>query len=59
MSLSLVDLQRGMTSTIRPALLIVWAAIVVVQAWQARRETKVLQQAFGEAYREYRRRTWW
>src|SRR5512134_2603533 len=30
MSLSLVDLQRGMTSTVRPALLIVWAAVGVV-----------------------------
>ena len=40
-------------------LLIVWAAIILVHAWQAHRETKVLQQAFGEAHREYRRRTWW
>ena len=29
-SISLVDLQRGMTSSIRPALLIVWAAVGVV-----------------------------
>ncbi len=40
-------------------LLVVWGAIVLVQAWQARRETKVLQRAFGPAYLEYRRRTWW
>ena len=40
-------------------LLVVWGAIVLIQAWQARRETKVLQRAFGPAYLEYRRRTWW
>ncbi|MBP7148554.1 MAG: hypothetical protein KBD01_13505 [Acidobacteria bacterium] len=40
-------------------LLIAWAGLVVVQAWQASREARVLEQAFGEAYRNYRRRTWW
>jgi len=36
-----------------------WAGLVVVQALQARREAKVLEQAFGDAYRAYRNRTWW
>jgi protein-S-isoprenylcysteine O-methyltransferase Ste14 len=40
-------------------LLVVWGAVVPIQAWQARREMEVLQQAFGPAYVEYRRRTWW
>ncbi len=39
--------------------LVLWGGIVCVQAWQARRETRVLERAFGDAYREYRRRTWW
>lgn len=40
-------------------LLVAWAGLVAVQAWQARREARVLEQAFGDAYRDYRRRTWW
>lgn len=32
---------------------------VPVQVWRARREARVLEAAFGEAYRAYRRRTWW
>ncbi len=43
----------------RQWLLAVWAGLVVVQAWQAHREARVLEQAFGDAYRDYRRRTWW
>ncbi len=40
-------------------LLIAWAILVVVQVWQARREATVLKEAFGNAYVEYRRGTWW
>lgn len=40
-------------------LLVVWGGLVAVQVLQARREAKILERAFGEAYREYRRRTWW
>ena len=43
----------------QPWLVVVWAGLIAVQAWQARREAKVLEQAFGDAYRDYRRRTWW
>jgi protein-S-isoprenylcysteine O-methyltransferase Ste14 len=39
--------------------LVLWAGLVCVQAWQARRETMVLEQAFGDAHREYRKLTWW
>ena len=28
-------------------------------AWAARREVRVLERAFGDAYREYRTKTWW
>ena len=40
-------------------LLLPWALLVVVQAWEAGREARALRQAFGEAYVEYRKRTWW
>ena len=40
-------------------LLLIWAGLIMVQAWQSRREAKVLEQAFGDEYREYRKRTWW
>lgn len=40
-------------------LLVLWAGLVVVQALQARREAQILERAFGDAYRDYRRRTWW
>lgn len=36
-----------------------WAVLVIVQALQARRESKTLEHTFGDAYREYRKRTWW
>lgn len=43
----------------QPWLLIAWGAFVTVQATQSRREYRVLEAAFGDEYREYRRRTWW
>ena len=42
-----------------PWLVAVWLAIIAAQSWQARRESKVLEQAFGEDYRKYRAQTWW
>ena len=36
-----------------------WLALVAVHAWAARREARVLEGAFGDAYRQYRGRTWW
>jgi protein-S-isoprenylcysteine O-methyltransferase Ste14 len=43
----------------RPWLVAAWLALVAVHAWAARRESKVLEAAFGDAYREYRAKTWW
>ncbi len=43
----------------QPWLIVAWAGLIGVQAWQSRRESKVLARAFGDAYREYRQRTWW
>jgi protein-S-isoprenylcysteine O-methyltransferase Ste14 len=42
-----------------PWLVLVWLALVCAHAWEARREAKVLEAAFGDAYRNYRARTWW
>ena len=33
--------------------------LAVLQAWQAAREARVLEQRFGNEYRAYRARTWW
>jgi protein-S-isoprenylcysteine O-methyltransferase Ste14 len=41
-----------------PALLLVLLALIPVQVIRARREAGVLEAKFGEAYREYRKRTW-
>lgn len=42
----------------RPRLWILLGVVVIGQTFRARREAKVLEDAFGEAYREYRRKTW-
>lgn len=42
----------------RPALWIVLVMVAIVQTIRARREGRVLEAAFGDAYREYRRNTW-
>jgi protein-S-isoprenylcysteine O-methyltransferase Ste14 len=42
----------------RPGLWLLLVAIVIVQTIRAHREAQVLEAAFGEAYREYRRKTW-
>jgi protein-S-isoprenylcysteine O-methyltransferase Ste14 len=42
----------------KPWLWILLAAGLVGQTIRARREAKVLEAAFGDAYREYRRKTW-
>src|SRR4051794_31503582 len=42
----------------RPMLWLVLAALVTVQVIRARKEAQVLENAFGEAYRDYRRKTW-
>jgi protein-S-isoprenylcysteine O-methyltransferase Ste14 len=42
----------------RPALWILLGVVVIVQTLRARKEARVLEAAFGEDYREYRRKTW-
>jgi len=41
-----------------PGLWLLWVAIAIMQIIRAHREARVLEAAFGEAYREYRRKTW-
>jgi protein-S-isoprenylcysteine O-methyltransferase Ste14 len=42
----------------RPTFWLILLAIIVVRTLRARREAQVLETAFGDAYREYRRKTW-
>jgi protein-S-isoprenylcysteine O-methyltransferase Ste14 len=42
----------------RPVFWLFILAIVVMQTFRARREAQVLEAAFGDDYREYRRKTW-
>ncbi len=42
----------------RPSLWLLFVFIVVMQTLRAHREAQVLEAAFGDAYREYRRKTW-
>jgi len=42
----------------KPDLWIIVVVLVIGQTIRARREARVLEAAFGEAYREYRRKTW-
>jgi protein-S-isoprenylcysteine O-methyltransferase Ste14 len=42
----------------RPILWLFLAAVIILQTLRARREAQVLEAAFGDAYRDYRRKTW-
>jgi protein-S-isoprenylcysteine O-methyltransferase Ste14 len=42
----------------RPKLWLLVLAVIIMQTLRAHREARVLQAAFGDAYREYRRKTW-
>jgi protein-S-isoprenylcysteine O-methyltransferase Ste14 len=42
----------------RPVLWLFLAAVLIGQIIRARREAHVLEAAFGDEYREYRRKTW-
>jgi len=54
-----VVMLAGLTLVLqRPALWIALVIVVVAQTIRARREAQVLEAAFGDAYREYRRKTW-
>jgi protein-S-isoprenylcysteine O-methyltransferase Ste14 len=42
----------------KPQLLLILVLIIPMQMWRAHNEAKVLEERFGEEYREYRKRTW-
>jgi len=42
----------------RPILWILLIVLVIAQSIRAHREARVLEDAFGDEYREYRRKTW-
>ncbi|HKN15495.1 MAG TPA: isoprenylcysteine carboxylmethyltransferase family protein [Candidatus Sulfotelmatobacter sp.] len=42
----------------RPVLWLLVPAVIIMQTLRAHREARVLEAAFGDAYREYRRKTW-
>jgi protein-S-isoprenylcysteine O-methyltransferase Ste14 len=49
----------GLTLIVRkPVIALVLVVIIPMQIVRARREAAVLEAKFGDAYREYRRRTW-
>ncbi|MGH9494407.1 MAG: methyltransferase family protein [Candidatus Sulfotelmatobacter sp.] len=41
-----------------PIVLLVFAAIIPLQIWRGRKEAMVLEEKFGEDYRQYRAGTW-
>src|SRR5437868_5501394 len=41
----------------KPAFWILWLLMIPIQITRARREARVLEDKFGDAYREYRKRT--
>jgi len=41
-----------------PAWLLIFAFVIPLQIWRARKEAAVLQAEFGEQYRVYRSSTW-
>ena len=42
----------------RPIFLLIFAAIIPLQIWRGRKEASVLEEKFGEEYRQYRAGTW-
>jgi protein-S-isoprenylcysteine O-methyltransferase Ste14 len=42
----------------RPAWLAILVPVIPMQVTRARREARILEATFGDAYREYRKRTW-
>ena len=49
----------GLVLTVgKPSWLLILVLLIPMQIIRARREGRVLEEKFGEAYREYRRKTW-
>jgi protein-S-isoprenylcysteine O-methyltransferase Ste14 len=42
----------------RPIFLLIFLVVIPLQIWRARKESSVLEAAFGEQYRKYRALTW-
>jgi len=42
----------------RPWWLLIWVPLIPVQLLRVRKEEQVLEAKFGDAYRDYKRRTW-
>ena len=42
----------------RPIYLLIFVAIIPLQIWRTRKESSVLESAFGDEYRKYRASTW-
>ena len=42
----------------RPWLLLIWVPLIPLQVFRVRKEEQVLEAKFGDAYRDYKRRTW-
>lgn len=42
----------------RPWLLLIWVPLIPAQVARVRKEEQVLEAKFGDAYRDYKRRTW-
>jgi protein-S-isoprenylcysteine O-methyltransferase Ste14 len=42
----------------QPLWLLLLVVVIPMRGWRARAEARVLEAKFGEAYREYRRKTW-
>ncbi len=42
----------------RPWWLLIWVPLIPLQVSRVRKEQQVLEAKFGEAYRDYKRRTW-
>jgi protein-S-isoprenylcysteine O-methyltransferase Ste14 len=42
----------------RPVWLLLFVLMIPLQIWRARKESAVLESAFGDEYRSYRGKTW-
>jgi protein-S-isoprenylcysteine O-methyltransferase Ste14 len=42
----------------RPMLLLIFLVLIPLQFWRAGKESKVLEEKFGDEYRQYRAHTW-
>ena len=55
---STILLAGAVLFTERLEMLVIVLAVAVMQVFRARAEARVLEEKFGDEYREYRRRTW-